>query len=170
MLKNYDAKIIGCQCLLTSLLEWVVLVSSVLVAGVLAYLVIARYVFNWPTTGLHTIVIISAMWLYMSGALLASRNRQHLVVDYLAVKIGNGRLKEGHELMVALIQFAIVLIFVYWTWRMFAWGSRYSTTMPELGIPIWIPQLAIAFNAIGSTCYALRDIRNATLKLIYSRS
>lgn len=170
MPKNYNSMLINSQRFLTSLLENIVLVSSVLVAGVLAYLVIARYVFNWPTTGLHTIVLISAMWLYMSGALLASRRRQHLVVDYLAVKIGNGKLKYWHELAIALIQLCIVLIFVYWTWRMFAWGSRYSTTLPELGIPIWVPQLAIGFNAIGSTCYALRDVKNATLKLIDSRS
>lgn len=147
------------------------IVSSVLVGGVLAYLVIARYVFNWPTTGLHTIILISAIWLYMSGALLASRSRQHLVVDYLAVKIGsNDKLKHWHELIVALIQFVIVLFFVYWTWRMFAWGSRFSTTLPDLGIPIWVPQLAIGFNAIGSTCYALRDVRNATIQLISLKS
>lgn len=68
-------------------LEWLAIASSVVVAAGLAYVVAARYYLNWPAAGVHTIVMVAAIWLYMTGALIASQSRQHLVVDYLSHRL-----------------------------------------------------------------------------------
>lgn len=146
-------------------LECLAIVSSIVVAAGLAYVVAARYYLNWPATGVHTIVMVAAIWLYMTGALIASQSRQHLVVDYLAHRLQTPRARAIHRFCVSVLVLMIVLAFAYWSLRMFMWGSRFSTTMPELGIPVWVPQAAIGLNAAGSLLYALRDVYQSLMAL-----
>lgn len=142
-------------------LEWIALAASVTVALALIWLVAARYWFDLPAAGLHTIALIGALWLYMTGALLASRKQEHLAVDILAHGLRSPKAQAIHRLVVSVISFIIIALFCYWTYRMFAWGSRFSATMPSLNIPIWVPQLAIGLNAVGSLGYAARDVAHA---------
>jgi len=143
-------------------LDGLAVLSGLVVVASLVYLVAARYWFNLPTTGLHTIALIAAMWLYMLGALIASKKNQHLSVTILAHQTqAYPRWQLWHRLIVSIIVCVIVALFCYWTWRMFTWGARFSTTMPSLNIPVWVPQLAIAVNAVGSLGYALRDVWHA---------
>jgi len=152
---------------LARVLDWLAIISSVVVAGALVYLVAARYWFNLPTTGLHTIALIAAMWLYMTGALIASRKNEHLSVAILAHRLQQSpRGQAWHRLVVAIVMCIIVAMFCYWTWRMFVWGARFSATMPSLNIPLWVPQLAIGVNAVGSLGYALRDVWRAACALL----
>ena len=140
-------------------LEWLAVLTSVMVALLLFYLVVARYYFNaWPTGGVHALTMVAAMWLYMTGALIASQSRQHLVVDALTAQIVSARAIALHRLLVSCITFVIICIFAYWVYRMFLWGSRFSATLPGLDLPLWVPQAAIGLNAVGSVCYALRDV------------
>ncbi|MBP6019077.1 MAG: TRAP transporter small permease subunit [Burkholderiaceae bacterium] len=149
------------------ILEWITLVSCAVVALSLLYLVAARYWLNLPDGGMHTLALIAAMWLYMTGALLASRSREHLSIEILAHQLSSPRALAIHRLVVSILVLIIVAIFLYWTYRMFAWGSRFSATMPSFNIPIWVPQLAIGLNAVGSLCYAIRDVRESFLALIH---
>ncbi len=146
-------------------LECLAIVSSIVVAAGLAYVVAARYYLHWPATGVHTIVMVAAIWLYMTGALIASQSRQHLVVDYLAHRLQTPRARAIHRFCVSMLVLVIVVAFAYWTLRMFMWGSRFSTTMPALGIPVWVPQAAIGLNAAGSLLYALRDVYQSLMAL-----
>ena len=145
----------------SKILEWIAMAAGMTVAFALMWLVAARYWFDLPATGLHTIALIGALWLYMTGALLASRKREHLAVDILAHNLRIPKAQAVHRLVVSAITLIIITFFCYWTYRMFAWGSRFSTTMPSLDIPVWVPQLAIALNAVGSLGYAARDVVQA---------
>lgn len=147
-------------------LEWLAVLTSVLVALLLFYLVAARYYFNsWPTGGVHALSLVAAMWLYMTGALIASQSRQHLVVDALTIQIVSPRLIALHRVLVSVITFIIICIFAYWVYRMFLWGSRFSATLPGLDLPLWVPQAAIGLNAAGCVCYGLRDVWQAITQL-----
>lgn len=150
------------------ILQAIAILSSVVVALALIYLVAARYWFNLPDTGLHTIALIAAVWMYMTGALLASGKDEHLTVDILVHNLKSPKVVAVHRLVVAVVTLFIIAMFCYWTWRMFVWGSKFSTTMPSLNIPIWVPQLAIALNAVGSLAFALRSVGRAIagLKLV----
>ncbi len=139
-------------------LEAIAIASSLIVLIALLYLVISRYWTVFPDSGMHTISLIAAMWLYMTGALLASYRREHLRVDFISYKLTNKTLKLCHQLLVSVITLFITILFLYWTYKMFSWGARFSTTMPGSNIPIWVPQLAIGMNAIGSVCFSLRDL------------
>ena len=107
-------------------LEWLAVLTSVLVAVLLFYLVVARYYFHdWPTGGVHALSLVAAMWLYMTGALIASQSRQHLVVDALTMQIVSPRMIALHRVLVSVITLVIICIFAYWVYRMFLWGSRH---------------------------------------------
>ncbi|MFA5610865.1 MAG: TRAP transporter small permease subunit, partial [Alcaligenes sp.] len=113
----------------------------------------------------HTIVMVAAIWLYMTGALIASQSRQHLVVDYLSHRLKTPQARAIHRFIVSVLVLIIVVAFAYWTLRMFMWGSRFSATMAELSIPVWVPQSAIGLNAVGSLLYALRDVYQSLMAL-----
>lgn len=115
--------------------------------------------------GMHTIALISAIWLYMSGALIASRNKQHLVIDYVSQNIKSKRNKAIHYLVISIIQLVITFIFAYWSWRMLSWGMRFTSKYPDFDIPIWVAQSAIALNAVGCIFYTLRDIFQSYMEI-----
>jgi TRAP-type C4-dicarboxylate transport system permease small subunit len=149
-------------------LDAVAIVCSILVTGLMVFLVVARYLLGLSVVGLHELILLFAVALYMGGALIASRRREHLTVDWLAQRLTSPRAQGWHALFVALVTAVCCAFFIVWTYHMFAWGLKRPQTTPGLGIPLWIPQLAILAAALGCSAYAVRDIRDA-LRLIRGR-
>ncbi|GAA4528095.1 hypothetical protein GCM10023174_16410 [Chelativorans composti] len=140
------------------LLEWVALITSALVTGLLVFLVVGRYILNWSIVGVHEISLVAAMWLYMAGALIASRRREHLVVDLLPQQLTSARSRARHQILVAVITLVIACFFAAWTYQMLAWGMKRPQTVPGLSLPLWVPQASLAFAVIGCVAYASRDV------------
>jgi len=140
------------------LLEAAAFLSSLLVVGLMLFLVLARYVFGWSVVGVLELIMLFGMWLYMLGGLIASRRNEHLVVDFVELQISNRRLQLLHKALVSLVTFVICLFFVVLAYRMLAWGMRRPQSTPGMGIPLWLPQASIMVAAIGCSCYSLRDL------------
>lgn len=154
----------GIACLwkgIAAFLNGVVIVASAAVAGLLLYLIAARYLFGWPTVGLHEMTLIAAMWLYMVGALIASRKSEHLVVDLLPLMLKDPRKVAVQRLVVAVLTAVITGFFLFWTYSMFEWAFRRPQTMPALGLPLWVSQASMGVAALGCAAYALRDVVTA---------
>jgi len=139
-------------------LHAVAILCSILLAGLLLLLVLFRYVFGWNFVAAHDLSLMASIFLYMSGALIASRNREHLTVTYLETRLPSGRARAIQRIVVALITTIVAGFFIYWSYEMVSWGFKRPQTTVTLHIPLWIPQLAIVAAAIGSFCYALRDL------------
>lgn len=139
-------------------LSAVAILCSLLLAGLLLLLVLSRYVFGWNFVAAHDLSLMASIFLYMSGALIASRNREHLTVTYLETRLSSERARTFQRIVVALITTVVSVFFVYWSYEMVSWGFKRPQTTVSLHIPLWIPQLAIVAAAIGSLCYALRDL------------
>ncbi|SEF65835.1 TRAP transporter small permease [Marinobacterium lutimaris] len=139
------------------LLEAAAFLASMLVVGLMLFLVLARYVFGWSVVGLLELIMLFGMWLYMLGGLIASRRNEHLVVDFVELQITDQRFKLMHKALISLITFVICLFFVVLAYRMLAWGMRRPQSTPGMGIPLWLPQASIMLAAVGCSCYALRD-------------
>jgi TRAP-type C4-dicarboxylate transport system permease small subunit len=140
------------------LLEAAAFLASLLVVGLMLFLVLARYVFGWSVVGLLELIMLFGMWLYMLGALIASRRNEHLVVDFVELQISDRRIQLLHKALISLITFAICIFFVVLAWRMLAWGMRRPQSTPGMGIPLWLPQASIMLAAVGCSCYSLRDL------------
>lgn len=146
-------------------LDAIGLVSSVAVVGLMFFLVIARYVLGLSVVGLHELIMLAAVALYMTGAVIASRQREHLTIDWIASRITDPRKKAAHELLIALMTVVITCFFMVWAYHMFTWGMKRPQTTPAYQIPLWVPQMAIGVAAVGCFAYALRDAVVAGLRL-----
>ncbi|MFT5720080.1 MAG: TRAP-type C4-dicarboxylate transport system permease small subunit [Motiliproteus sp.] len=138
-------------------MDTIIIISSIMITVLMLFLVLTRYVFGWSVVGLHEIALILAMWLYMTGALTASRRSEHLVVDFLAQKITSPKVRLIHQRTIALIMIVTCIFFVYLSWRMLGWSLKMPQTTAALSLPLLISQSAIIFASIGCLVYAIRD-------------
>ncbi len=141
-----------------NLFELIVILSSATVAGLVFFQVITRYLLEWSIVGLDELALISAMWLYMVGSLIASRRAEHLVVDFLPQQIKSPLLLKIHQRVIAIIMIGTSLFFVYLAWRMLSFTIRRPQYTPGLDIPELVPLAAIALASVGCFIYALRDL------------
>ncbi|WP_286237919.1 TRAP transporter small permease [Neptuniibacter halophilus] len=152
------------------LLDATALISSLMLVGLMLFLVVARYVFGWSIIGLLELIMVFGMWLYMVGGLIASRKREHLVVDFVQSNLQDQMIRRIHQSFLSLITLVITLFFVYLSYRMLKWGMRRPQHTPGLSIPLWVPQSAIMFASVGCALYALRDFIQSVLGYAFSTS
>ena len=148
---------------LVRILNAIVIFTNLAIMTVILILVISR-VFGWSVIGMLELATISAMWLYMAGAIVAARNREHLVVDFLTQKMPS-KWRHLHDLTTSLIVFAICIFFIYLAKDMLEFASRRPQTTPALSLPLLIPQGAIVVASVFTTIYALRDLLKAISNL-----
>lgn len=128
------------------------------VACLVLSMVIVRYILNLSVVGLDELALICAMWLYMTGAMIASRHSEHLVVDFLSKQIKSPAMKRIYNRFIALIMVGASLFFMYLAWHMLSFSLRLPQTTPGLDIPEIIPQMSIIVASIGSFFYATREL------------
>lgn len=149
-------------------LRAIALLTSAIVTLALVALVICRVLFNYALVGMHEASLLAAIWLYMVGAVLASRRNEHLVVDFLASSLKAPRARAIHSLVVAALTIVIAGFFAHWVWKMLAWGMKRPQTIPVLDLPLWWAQASLALAAISAILYALRDLVRAALQIVHS--
>lgn len=150
ILRKLDAGLIG-------ILNVVVIVMSLAITGLILFLVLARFVLGWSVVGVLELATLSAMWLYMCGAVVAARNHEHLVVDFLALSLKNPKHKALHTFAVSVVMVVLSLFFLSLANDMVAWSIKRPQTTAALSIPLIVPQSAIVLAAILCAVYAVRD-------------
>lgn len=146
-------------------LRALVMAASATITLALTALVVCRYGFGISLMSAHEASLFAAMWLYMCGAMLASRRSEHLVVDILASNI-EGRIKQFHQLLISVLTVVISCFFILWVWKMMAWGIKRPQTIPVLNLPLWTAQAPIALAALAVFLYGVRDVIRAGLALV----
>lgn len=147
--------------MLAAILHATVVVASLLVVALLFALVNVRYLFGGSFLSAHELSLLSTMFLYMCGAVVASRNNDHLTVDFLEQNLSSPRHKAILRAVVALITVAVTSFFLYLVYWMFSWGMQRPQSTPVLRVPLWVPQLSMLIAAAGCLAYALRDLVRA---------
>lgn len=146
-------------------LEAVAVTASLLMVGLLLVLVFVRFFYGGNFLSGHELSLLAAIFLYMCGGVIASRNRGHLTVDFLAQTLKSDRAKAVHAVILSGLTLVICIFFLLWSYRMFAWGYERPQTTPILRIPLWMPQLSILIGSAGCFAYALRDLLAALFSL-----
>ena len=142
---------------------WVIIAASLVLITLVAFLVLDRLAIGTPWMGIHELALMAAMWLYMVGAIVALRNREHIAVDYLATKITNPRALAILAMVNALIVLVITLFFARLAWDMWHWTTLRPQRTPALGLSQLWAQSALIVAAIFAVIYALRDMAVAVL-------
>lgn len=144
--------------LIAGALDILCVVSSLLVVGLLVVLVVLRFFGGWNFISGHELSVLAATFLYMGGAVVASRRGGQLSVDFLAQTLNSDRARAIHRIVIAALTVIVSAFFLLWAYKMFAWGIQRPQSTPILRIPLWIPQLSILIGAVGCLSYALRDL------------
>ncbi|TDB01187.1 TRAP transporter small permease [Halomonas marinisediminis] len=144
--------------LINRLLDFMAIITSVVLVSMVFFMVIARYVFEWSIIGLDEIALLAAMWLYMSGAIIASRNNEHLVVDFLPQRINSKKLLMLHQRFIALIMVAASGFFCYLAWDLLQFSLRLPQHTAGLKLPELLPKSALMVASVACLLYSLRDL------------
>ncbi len=153
------------EAVVASALRVVAIAASILVTGAMVFLVIARYLLGLSVVGLHELILLFAIQLYMAGALIASERRTHLSVDWLSQRLKAPKAQARHRLALAAITLIVTGFFIAWSYWMLSWGMKRPQTTPALGIPLWLSQASIMVGALGCFAFALRDLLQAARDL-----
>ncbi|WP_068304533.1 TRAP transporter small permease [Pararhodobacter sp. CCB-MM2] len=146
--------------ILASALDALAILATLAVAALTFFIVIARFT-EIAVVGIYEIILLAAVLMYMLGAVIASRNGSHLRVDWLDTRLTSPGARRAQRLAIATVSLITTGFFVYWTYRMFAWGLVRPQHTPAYGIPLWIPQAAFLIGSVGCFLCALRDTINA---------
>ena len=151
--------------IIESVLSAIAIIASVMVVGLMVFLFIARYLLGLSIVGLHELILLFTLQLYMVGALIAAQRKTQVTVDWLTQRFAGSRVGEWHIAIVAAITLSVTVFFIVWAFWMLSWGIQRPQTTPALGLPLWLSQASIAFCAVGCAGFALRDLVQAILKL-----
>jgi len=143
----------------------IAMIASAMVVGSMVFLVIARYLLGLSIVGLHELILLFALQLYMVGALIAAQRKTQVAVDWLSQRIAGDRASDWHNAIVAAMTLCATVFFIVWAYWMLSWGIQRPQTTPALGLPLWLSQVSILFCAFGCAGFALRDLAQAIAKL-----
>ena len=99
------------------------------------FMVLSRYVFNWNIFGLDELAALSAMWLYMFGAIVSSKNSTHIVVDFAPLVLSkHPRLLKAYGRFISLITVASALFFIYLSWQLLKFSLKHPQYTAALNL------------------------------------
>ncbi|MCT4655459.1 MAG: TRAP transporter small permease subunit [Cohaesibacter sp.] len=123
--------------------------------------VITRYVLEIPVMGLEESLLYPTMWLYMLGAVNASRENTHIRANVLEIFLKSPR----QVAFLALIGEALSLIIgcwlTYWAWDFTRYSLRVWKESPTLYIPTFYVDVALILGLVLMMIFtALQLIRH----------
>ncbi len=148
-----------------AVLSAIAIITSVMVVGLMVFLVIARYLLGLSIVGLHELILLFVLQLYMVGALIAAQRKSQVTVDWLSQRFAGGGASAWHNAIVAAITLSATVFFIVWAYWMMSWGIERPQTTATLGLPLWLSQASIVFCAFGCAGFALRDLVQAIIRL-----
>ncbi len=143
---------------LNALLRPTAIILSLFVAVALTFGICARIIMGTPMFGLEELVLIAVVWLYMVGAILASRDRAHLSADFILVLTKNKKIIAASHLLSSLISLVMAVLFVTWSYDLFVWAIEKKQVTPVFSLPWFISQGSLLFAAIFFVYYIVRDV------------
>ena len=149
--------------MLATLAGWLIILASLVLITLGSFLVLDRMALGTSWMGIHELALRAAIWLYMVGAIVALRNREHIAVDYLAGKITNPRWSAILALVNALVVLLVTAFFARLALDMLAWTTARPQRTPALGLSQLWAQSSLMVTAVFAVVYALRDLSVAIL-------
>lgn len=136
----------------------VVVFLSIAIATMLAWGIFSRSILDAPVFGLEELVLLSAMWLYMLGAVLAAKDRSHLTADFVAVIFKNEKVLAGFAVLATIISLVMAFYFVSWSYELLAWSLKKAQTTPVFKMPWYISQSSLFVGSVALAFYLVRDL------------
>ena len=162
--------IIKVDLILAIIIKPVVVVISLAVAFMLSYGIFSRAILDAPVFGLEELVLMGAMWLYMLGAVLASRDRSHLCADFVQVVSSNKKVISFMHLLATTISLFMAVMFATWSYDLLLWAFKKGQTTTVFQLPWYISQSSLFVASVLFIFYLIRDFCNDLLSFRNSQA
>lgn len=115
--------------------------------------VITRYVLQIPVMGLEETLIYPTLWLYIAGAVNASRENTHIRANVLEIFL---KTEQQHTILAILgevISLIVGLWLLSWAWEYTSYAWRVWKESPTLYIPTFYSDVALLVGLILMMAY-----------------
>lgn len=144
--------------LLVRIVQPILVLLGLLMAIAFVVGIVYRTGFNTPVFGLEELILFGVMWFYMLGAVLASRNREHLSADLIDVVTDSPKVRRIFTIVSTIISMAVCVFFIYCAFDLFLWGVQRGQATPVFSLPWVFSQSSLLFAALFFFVYLLRDL------------
>ena len=128
--------------------------------------VITRYVLQIPVMGLEETMLYPTLWLYMLGAVNASRENSHIRANVLEIFLKTER---QHKILAIIGEFISLIVGLWllsWAWDYTQYAWRVWRESPTLYIPTFYSDVALLIGLtlmmIYTAWHILNHIRSLT--------
>ena len=135
----------------------IVVLISLAVAIMLALGIFTRAVLEQPMFGLEELILMGAMWLYMLGAVIASRERSHLSADFVQVVCSNPKVICFMHLLATAISLFMAIMFATWSYELLLWAVKKGQATTVFQLPWYISQSSLFVASVLFIFYLSRD-------------
>jgi len=115
--------------------------------------VITRYVLEIPVMGLEESLLYPTMWLYLLGAVNASRENTHIRANVLEIFLSTRRAHTLLAIIGEVISLVVGCWLTYWAWRFTKYSLRVWKESPTLYIPTFYVDVALITGLVLMMLY-----------------
>ena len=108
--------------------------------------VITRYVLQVPVMGLEETMLYPTLWLYMLGAVNASRENTHIRANVLEIWLTSERQHTILAIVGEVISLVVGLWLLSWAWDFTRYSWRVWKESPTLYIPTFYSDVALVIG------------------------
>ena len=127
--------------------------------------VITRYVLEIPVMGLEESLLYPTMWLYMLGAVNASRENTHIRANVLEIFLSTEKAHTVLAILGEICSFVIGCWLTYWAWDFVKYSHRVWKESPTLYIPTFYIDVSLLLGLIAMMLYTLMHLFQHIKKL-----
>ncbi len=157
-MKTVQKAISSIDLVLTHGFSFFIILGGALMTLTVVLQVLLRYVFKQPLFGLEEFSRLVAIWLYFLGAVLSTRNDNHVQGDVANKYISGERARTFLRAFVWLLCLVTCLLFLYhsgsYSWWIYGTGERTTG--------LWWPRVisvgSMFFGAAFMTLYSLANV------------
>lgn len=126
--------------------------------------VITRYVFQVPVMGLEETMLYPTVWLYILGAVNASRENTHIRANVLEIWLSTPRQHRILAIIGEVISLIVGLWLLSWAWEFTRYAWRIWKESPTLYIPTFYSDVALVVGLtlmmVYTVWHMIRHIRD----------
>jgi TRAP-type C4-dicarboxylate transport system permease small subunit len=115
--------------------------------------VITRYVLEIPVMGLEETLLYPTLWLYILGAVNASRENTHIRANVLEIFLKTPRQFCILAIVAEVVSLVVGCWLTYWAWRFTKYSWRVWKESPTLYIPTFYVDVALVIGLVLMMIY-----------------
>ncbi|MEH6473261.1 MAG: TRAP transporter small permease subunit [Halopseudomonas sp.] len=115
--------------------------------------VITRYVLEIPIMGLEESLLYPTLWLYMLGAVNASRENTHIRANVLEIFLSTERQATVLAIVGEILSIIVGCWLTYWAWDFTKYSWRVWKESPTLYIPTFYVDVALLVGLVLMMLY-----------------